>query len=158
MAAKVTRSFLILRESTFCAVCSSFRKLTTSFRPKSAEWIEKMFDFKQFVSSMLDEKKRPSVRVALLDDGAKLDGLDGRQKGESFRLDNAEYFVGPCSHGTEMARCIREICPMAELYIARLDDSRVGENQKFTTDSCYKVRLTVRDTFHHQEAKSLSRL
>lgn len=38
-----------------------------------------------------------------------------------------------------MARCIRDVCPMAELYIARLDDSGQDENQKFTIASCYEV-------------------
>ena len=89
-----------------------------------------------------------SVKVALLDDGSKLQGLDGKQKGESFRLDNEAFFVGPCSHGTEMARCIRDVCPMAELYIARLDDSRQGENQKFTIESCHKVSTRPRDYCH----------
>lgn len=112
----------------------------------SDEWIAKLKPFKQFIHDILSSKKKPAVRVALLDDGAKLADLNGKQKGASFRPDNEEYFVGPCSHGTEMARCIREICPMAELHIARLDDSQNVENQKFTTASAYKVRLTVRTT------------
>lgn len=116
--------------------------MTTSFRPNSDEWIRKLFAFKEFINGVLGPKEKPSVRVALLDDGAKLTGLHGKQKGASFRPDNEEYFAGPCSHGTEMARCVRDICPMAELYIARLDDSQMVENQKFTTASAYKVRLT----------------
>lgn len=84
---------------------------------------------------------KPSVKVALLDDGCKLEVLEGEQKGQSFRLDQEEFFVGPCSHGTQMAHCILNVCPNAELYIARLDDSRKAENQKFTIASCCKVNL-----------------
>jgi len=88
----------------------------------------------------LDLSKKPSVKVALIDDGCKLTDLDGTQEGWTFRQDKQEYFVGPCEHGTEMARCIRQICPMAELYLARLDDSQDSENEKFTISSCYRVR------------------
>lgn len=86
---------------------------------------------------------RPTVKVALLDDGAKLTDLHGKQEGRSFRAGDETYFVGPCEHGTEMARCIRDICPMAELYVGRLDDSRDVENQKFTLSTCHQVRLTT---------------
>lgn len=83
------------------------------------------------------------VKVAILDDGAKLGGLNGIQKGKSFNPNNEEYFVGPCEHGTQMAMCVRKICPMAALYIARLDDSYSKENQKFTISSCYEVSYFV---------------
>ena len=108
------------------------------------------------MSEILEPKKQPSVKIALLDDGAKLTGLHGKQAGVSFRPDDGAYFVGPCSHGTEMARCIREICPMAELYIARLDDSI--ENQRFTTASAYKVRLAIISVTNYLCAKLRTRL
>ena len=139
--ARMARSPLIQRESNFFARFSSFCKMTMSFRPKSGEWIEELFQFKQFLYGVLNSKEKPSVKVALLDDGAKLTDLSGKQDGSSFRPDKEGYFVGPSTHGTEMARCIRTICPMAELYIARLDDSQKVENQKFTTASACKVRL-----------------
>jgi hypothetical protein len=85
----------------------------------------------------------PSVKTAILDDGADLDSVRGMKvRGRSFRADKKEWFVGPRGHGTEMARCIKTMCPMAELYIARLDDSRKAENQKFTIRSCVKIQLT----------------
>lgn len=89
-----------------------------------------------------------SVKVALLDDGCKLETLEGKQEGQSFHHDQEEFFVGPCSHGTEMARCIREVCPKAELYIARLDNSHKYENQKFTIASCCKVSLLYKAGRH----------
>lgn len=95
------------------------------------------------MNRVLGRNEKPSVRVALLDDGARLDGLRGKQKGESFRPDYQEWWVEPCPHGSHMARCIRDICPMAELFIARLDDSRAMENKKFTTASASKVSITL---------------
>lgn len=81
-----------------------------------------------------------SARVTLLDDGAKLTGKYGKQKGQSFHPDKEEYFVGPCIHGTKMADYIRQLCPEVELLIARLDDSRkVESGQRFTTASAYKA-------------------
>ena len=119
-------------------------KLITRSRLKSSEWVVKLKPFVDFIANV--PEKKPSVRVALIDDGANLINLDGVrvQGGESFRSDNVAYFVGPCSHSTEMARCIGAICPMAELYIARLDDSRERDGGAFTIASAYKVRLTIR--------------
>ncbi|KAK1480506.1 hypothetical protein CTAM01_14346 [Colletotrichum tamarilloi] len=106
--------------------------------PDTNAWIGYLLNFKQFMHN-LELSNKPSIKVALLDDGAKLTDLHGQQNGRSFRADKEEFFVGPCEHGTAMARCIREVCPMAELYIARLDDSRHVENQKFTITSCHQA-------------------
>lgn len=82
------------------------------------------------------------VRVALLDNGCKLQGLNGKkQKGNSFRPDKEAYFVGPCEHGTHMAKCIRDVWPQAQLLIARLDDSQGLEKGPFTIASCYEASL-----------------
>ncbi|GFP59290.1 hypothetical protein TASIC1_0012029300 [Trichoderma asperellum] len=99
--------------------------------PTPDEWIRQMKPFKQFVVNMansIDADKNPTVKVAVLDDGVSLDslGLNGAKglnggKGQSFRRDNGEYWL----------------CPMAQLYIARLDDC--DEKQKFTTESCFKA-------------------
>ncbi|KAL7964342.1 hypothetical protein HDV63DRAFT_274884 [Trichoderma sp. SZMC 28014] len=108
--------------------------------PESSEWIDRLKGFLEFIVNLdrnFEAEKKPSVKVALLDDGCRLDNLHGgTQRGISFHSDHSEFWVGSCSHGTEMARCIRDVCPMAELYIARLDDSGKYENQKFTIPSC----------------------
>ncbi|KAJ3547139.1 hypothetical protein NM208_g1666 [Fusarium decemcellulare] len=106
---------------------------------RSKEWITELQEFREFVLNLDLGESRPPVKIALLDDGCKLTGLHGKQIGKSFRADGQEYFVGDCEHGTQMACCIREVCPMAELYIARLDDSRDVENQKFTIASCHEA-------------------
>lgn len=116
---------------------------SASLRPD--HWIEQMKPFIQFIHNVtLEGQERPVVKVAVLDDGASLDKLQlNNGKGQSFRVDNGEYWVSPCEHGTEMVACIRKLCPMAQLYIGRLDDSGVAEKQKFTTESCFKVRENI---------------
>ncbi|KAH6636432.1 peptidase S8/S53 domain-containing protein [Chaetomium tenue] len=112
-----------------------------STRPKQQEWIKELLGFKGWIQSLIpDKKKKPRVKVGILDDGADLANLNGTQRGWSFRADQQEYFMGSCEHGTQMATCVRDICPMAELYIGRLDDAREHEpNQKFTVASCTKA-------------------
>ena len=101
-----------------------------------------MVPFIQFIHNVIiEEQKRPVVKVAVLDDGASLDILPPNGgKCQSFRVDKRVYWVSPCEHGTEMVACIRKLCPMVRLYIGRLDDSGAAEKQKFTTESCFKVR------------------
>ena len=86
-------------------------------------------------------KPKPIVKVAILDNGASLDSLKSGYPiyPQTFRADNVEHWVGSCPHGSDMVKCVLDVCPFAELYIARLDDSGLAEKQKFTTMSCYKV-------------------
>ncbi|OHF04298.1 hypothetical protein CORC01_00637 [Colletotrichum orchidophilum] len=119
---------------------------TLSARPKREEWIEELKAYKQFITNLGNAasieggKPAPKAKVAILDDGARLADLNGVQSGWSFRADGQEYFVGPSPHGTEMAVCVRDICSVAELYIARLDDSHVSEkSHAFTISSCVKA-------------------
>lgn len=109
----------------------------SSDRPNRGEWIEELRRYKQYIQKSYPP---PKVKVAILDDGARLADLNGVQHGWSFRADSREYFVGPCKHGTEMAVCVRDICPLAELYIARLDDSQTTDkSHAFTISSCVKA-------------------
>ncbi|SPN98679.1 uncharacterized protein DNG_01723 [Cephalotrichum gorgonifer] len=106
------------------------------------DWVGRLKKFNGFMTNItrsLSPRDKPLVEVALLDDGVKLMGLEGDQTGWSFRGDGIEYFVGPCVHGTEMAGCIREVCPMTTLRICRLDDSKAAGNDKFTIKSCSKA-------------------
>lgn len=122
--------------------------LTISDRPKKVEWLANLQRFTDFLIDLdrslpieiAQSSLNPVVRIALLDDGCKLQELRGRQEGRSFRSETETFFVGPCSHGTLMANCIRRVCPIAELVIVRLDDSRREDsNQKFTISSCCKA-------------------
>lgn len=49
-------------------------------RPKAIEWINRLEELKGFLFNLGLDKKL-SVKVALLDDGSKLQWLDGKQKG-----------------------------------------------------------------------------
>ncbi|KAK0721196.1 hypothetical protein B0T21DRAFT_414384 [Apiosordaria backusii] len=114
-------------------------------RPKPKQWVEELAAFRGFLTNLQlpqDEEavRARAVKVAILDDGARIEGLKGTQVGKTFDSERREYFAGKCNHGTEMARCVRQICPMAELYIARLDTSRKSDpSNKFTIESCVKA-------------------
>lgn len=113
----------------------------TRIRPQSPDWIQELDGYKSFIARInAGLKKKGGVKVAILDDGANVHGLTGsNQQGESFHP-TQDWFIGNCSHGTAMAKCVRDICPAAELIICRLDDSRlVDSKQPFTISSCTKV-------------------
>lgn len=117
----------------------------SSTRPKREKWIKELQGYKEWItglggSTVRSDQPAPKVKVAILDDGARLADLNGVQYGWSFRADSQAYFVGPGKHGTEMAVCVRAACSVAELYIGRLDDSGLEEqNQAFTISSCFKA-------------------
>jgi hypothetical protein len=132
-------------EANTAYVLIGYRKdalpLTQKNRPKFDEWVKKLEPFKEFLSNIpLDDKV--VVKVAILDGGVKLTDIDGLRVEEStsWRPDKEAYWAGPSHHGTRMAKCIRQICPMAKFYIARLDDSCLIERQRFTTLSACQVR------------------
>ena len=77
------------------------------------------------------KRAKGKVRVAVIDDG--IDGtlgtwghsiVDGKLfvAHEFDRIE--EYFVCHSGHGTLMAELIRRICPVAQLYIAKLTETR----------------------------------
>ncbi|GLA08945.1 hypothetical protein AnigIFM60653_010744 [Aspergillus niger] len=106
--------------------------------PRTGEWIEEFSGYTGFmaqINSHLEGKLK--VKVAISDDGVNLDEIEEEnQQGDSFSP-TQEYWVGPCKHGTAMAKCVQQIYPSAELIIARLDDSRSNDSQHpFTIRSC----------------------
>ncbi|KAL3254402.1 hypothetical protein ABHI18_008975 [Aspergillus niger] len=116
----------------------SHYSLTFIPRPRTGEWIEEFSGYTGFmaqINSHLEGKLK--VKVAILDDGVNLDEIEEEnQQGDSFSP-TQEYWVGPCKHGTAMAKCVQQIYPSAELIIARLDDSRSNDSQHpFTIRSC----------------------
>lgn len=91
----------------------------------------------------------PEVKVAIIDDGidsslAKFQGriADGRSylKRSDKPERTVDYWVGPGGHGTEMARLVCQICPVARLYVIRLEEGKgeSGERQ-IKVDSATKV-------------------
>ena len=110
-----------------------------------------MEDFTQDIASLdLKDDEKPVIKVALLDDGVDHKREDIEVvKGETFceipgeknsRTRFRDYWVNPGKHGTVMASFIRQICPVVELHVARLDDSGLQRGGgKFTVRSAIDV-------------------
>ncbi|KAF3170663.1 hypothetical protein TWF788_010126 [Orbilia oligospora] len=83
----------------------------------------------------------PKGKVAIIDDGVILadDGVQGIVRGSSFDFSRQPYFGERSRHGTHMVSSLREVCPMAELYIGRLDDTRSTDGQRFTVKSAIQA-------------------
>lgn len=88
--------------------------------------------------------------MALIDDGVDLlqPALEKRVKaGISFTTYFSSdtltkpYYLSSLGHGTLMAKLISRVCPMAELYVARIDDPLTGQ---LNIDSAAKV---IQDEF-----------
>jgi hypothetical protein len=100
-----------------------------------------MEEFIKFIGGRLKTNNQPVVKIALLDDGVKLDQLQGiNHYGQSFWPTDQPYWAGECTHGSAMADCIEKVCPKAELYVAQFDGSGMLEDRKFTTRSAIDVR------------------
>ncbi|KAI0535187.1 hypothetical protein GGR58DRAFT_480213 [Xylaria digitata] len=115
-------------------------------------WVQTMKPFIDFVHALKETEIEPRdldkkvyVNIALIDDGVSSTAKNipilangyswhGQRSPDSpFR----DYFTGPSRHGTQMAQCIYQVCPMAQLYVARMDDS--SRLEKFTVDSAIKA-------------------
>jgi len=91
------------------------------------------------------------VRVAILDDGvdwAYTNTTETNWNGISFFVEKRRHFdqqnpwyFSSAGHGTLMARLVHELCPTADLYVARLDQT-ISESGHFqpTPESATKVR------------------
>ncbi len=97
-----------------------------------------------------NEQVQP-VKIAIIDDGIDATMYDFQSKiagGETFcpyphSLDLVNsYFVPRGRHGTWMAQLICSICPVVELYIARLEELPTpGSGRCVTAKSAAKVSL-----------------
>ncbi|KAK6499513.1 hypothetical protein TWF506_004143 [Arthrobotrys conoides] len=113
------------------------------------DWIQSITRFKTCVKDTIDAISRdlgpsappPVVKVAIIDDGVILadDGVQGIVRGSSFDFSRQPYFGERSRHGTHMVSSLREVCPMAELYIGRLDDTRSTDGQRFTVKSAIQA-------------------
>ncbi|KAL4960196.1 uncharacterized protein BDV14DRAFT_183134 [Aspergillus stella-maris] len=92
---------------------------------KNHDWLNHMDKFTEGMRNYEHDDPRPTVRVALIDDGIDPEKTRFRvQEGRTFDengdtgLDN--YYVDPGHHGTIMGRLISKMCPDVHLYVARL--------------------------------------
>ncbi|PLB48737.1 subtilisin-like protein, partial [Aspergillus steynii IBT 23096] len=84
------------------------------------------------------QSRMPSVKVAIIDDGINASQFDNHTciaGGTSFQCHHnrpdrpLDYWASTGAHGTEMAKMVQRICPVAELYIIRLGE---GTGEKGT--------------------------
>lgn len=120
-----------------------------SYRPV---WIRKMQEMIDLLLMFNKVPKDDVVKIALIDKGVDRENSEVRaiERGQSFYhgkrvlrheetwdAEFREWDARPPVHGTQMAICIQKICPMARLYVARMDDS---DTQEFTLESAINVR------------------
>ena len=111
-----------------------------------------MMRLSTLLKSACDGAHVKPVKVAIVDDGVdvSLESLQGKiALGQSFcpYANSSEmmtpYFVSSSNHGTSMATLICSLCPMVQLYVARLDQRQAStSNQRhITADSAAQVSL-----------------
>ena len=119
-----------------------------------------MAKFVQFVknipkpSAKLRGDDFPGVRVAIIDDGTDLmEGTechnnirDGRsfctKHGHNQHQLTAPYYFSATGHGTVMAQYLLRMCPIADLYIARLD-IKLTPNSRFQPTIASATKVSV---------------
>ncbi|KAK6501368.1 hypothetical protein TWF481_009210 [Arthrobotrys musiformis] len=127
---------------------------------KQSSWIQQLslcqkfiYDRIKDISSFPDIKK-PEVKVAILDDGISWDFLQNQAligelqrsiKGKTHRGDSQPFIRDDVNtnHGTEMAACVRSVCPMATLFIQRLDDKMGDSSQSYITSATRAIEDAV---------------
>lgn len=130
--------------------------LTQDYPPQDQHWIECMKNFNSYAKRLLEKQSGSKpITVALIDDG--VDFADERIA--SMLEDGRSYFQRPSKlivpfwhssggHGTAMAGLIRTVCPMAKLFVVRLNEytSDNGRRQIYA-DSAAKVRIISNSPF-----------
>ncbi|KAK2041487.1 hypothetical protein LZ31DRAFT_567933 [Colletotrichum somersetense] len=92
------------------------------------------------------------VVVALIDDGVDCcdSGFSGRViEGKTFDYQNAgvgQYYTSARGHGSEMARMIWKVCPMAAIYAVRLKTHISPEKRQSTIDAAIESALEKNTT------------
>lgn len=120
------------------------------------KWLTCMDNFATYAHNIsqeyepyLGEDKKPRhIRVALIDDGFDISNQSLHEKvlgGRSFCVKdglNAPYWATNRSHGTLMASLICRVCPMARLYVLRLDEHSTNDRNRrqITAKSAQLVR------------------
>ncbi|KAK5989096.1 Subtilisin DY-like protein [Cladobotryum mycophilum] len=101
------------------------------------DWIRHMERFVQGLRNLVDEYDEQSVvsklkvKVALIDDGIdpvkmRFKVADGRSFSEDEHASHDNYYVEAGPHGTVMASLINKMCPMVELYVAKIVPGNSG--------------------------------
>ena len=97
------------------------------------QWLDCVSRFAKLLENVPTSQTGRPVKIAIIDDGvdASMMSLDGKiATGKSFSpyANSTDlispYFVSSSNHGTCMAMLITRLCPMVQLYVARLDQRR----------------------------------
>ncbi|KAL7939080.1 hypothetical protein V8C35DRAFT_285649 [Trichoderma chlorosporum] len=127
--------------------------IQSPYQSDEVAWVRNTIPLSDFLDTVFknryqDKKDRPYVTIALIDDGvytgAATQGIPRIAAGKSYygqqnrNLHFRDFYTGPSQHGTKMASFINKICPMVQLYVARMDDSR-APIEKFTVDSAIEA-------------------
>lgn len=113
-------------------------------------WIDCMKKFTKYAKELLDkESGSKSVTIALIDDGVDFADeriasmvMDGRSYFQRSKKVIAPYWTSSGGHGTAMAGLIRTMCPVAKLFVLRLNEytSEDGRRQIYAS-SAAQVKL-----------------
>ncbi|KAF6821779.1 hypothetical protein CMUS01_11342 [Colletotrichum musicola] len=126
---------------------------SSSNQSDQVAWLQTMKPFIDFMDTTIKDAVEEAnahnpaaVTIALIDNGvySAADDIPTLENGKSWYGQRSkdvpfrDYFTGPSRHGTQMAQCIYKVCPMAQLFVARMDDSK-SQVEKFTVDSAIKA-------------------
>lgn len=98
---------------------------------RNENWSECMRRFYEYTRAKLEKEAGPkNITIALIDDGVDYDDetvggmvFDGRsyyQRQEQLHVE--PYWMSTGGHGTNMAGMIQQLCPMAKLFVVRLNE------------------------------------
>ncbi|KAJ4263555.1 hypothetical protein NW762_006374 [Fusarium torreyae] len=123
------------------------------------DWLDRNTDGSVNSSKSTIKNLLEPVVVALIDDG--VDGCDsdfaGRvdiTDGKTFDYQDesvGQYYVSKARHGTEMARLILRVCPMASTYSIRLKTHTSAGNSNATIDPT-SAALAIEAAFNEKAA------
>lgn len=124
-------------------------RLAQDHPPEDQHWIACMKQFNKYAKDLLEkESGSQPVTVALIDDGVDFadDRIasmvkDGRSDFQRSSKHIAPFWTSSGGHGTAMAGLIRTVCPIAKLFVVRLNEytSENGRRQIYA-DSAARVR------------------
>ncbi|PVI04647.1 hypothetical protein DM02DRAFT_668856 [Periconia macrospinosa] len=115
-------------------------------------WMDCMKSFANIIQDFEPSSNRdliPNVKIAIIDDGVNSTFMDLNKNigaGQSYSIRDKEqglwnpYYHSTNRHGTVMACLIRQMCPKAQLYVAKLDETAVqGGKVQITASSAAKA-------------------
>ncbi|KAI9741630.1 MAG: hypothetical protein M1834_000014 [Cirrosporium novae-zelandiae] len=100
-------------------------------------WLESATNFAEVVRNAVDGCKESldDIKIALIDDGVDVDDgelcdriVEGWPPDQPGQFGNwpSPYYSSSEGHGTKMAALICKVCPLANLYVAKLDYKKAG--------------------------------